>query len=508
MNTHIKVKVIKGILVVIVWVAYLSWMSFNLNKNTSISLAMPQRVAADVAIEVEGQDAAWSTKLTPSETLAPFKETYPRILAEYADSSFSHALIEPKELTEPSKPVSPKVIVEYADSSFSQSLQNPDSLAKETVPVSPRIVVEYADSSFSQSLQNPDGLKTVAKRVSSRIIVEYADSALSLGFAPPSFAPLDGKTPVEPSTSSSFTLSLDEGLNMISLPLKQQKPLTARSFAEELGATVVIRYDTKQDEFLPFVPDVFEGDGFPIEGGQGYIVNLLEPKEIVITGTAWSNAPSKPIQTSPLKINPHWAFVVCGAIYDGNRIAQNSELTVTAENLRTSEIAEAKIGQLENGRYTTAFVDLGRKEVVELGDSLGVYFRDTAKGMVSKPVIHTITTLDIVKSYIEVNLRMKNLVPHKNALLQNYPNPFNPETWIPFQLAQDGNVTISIYNVSGQLVRTLNLGYREAGLYLSKGLAAYWDGRTEMEEQTASGIYFYTIRVGDFRATRRMVIIR
>jgi hypothetical protein len=293
---------------------------------------------------------------------------------------------------------------------------------------------------------------------------------------------------------------------MISLPLNPEISLTARSFAEKLGSTVVIRYDTKQGKFLTFVPEVFKEDGFPIEGGQGYIVNQLESREVVFTGTAWSNAPAKP--GAPSKEKPHWAFVVCGAIYDGNRIAQNTELTVTAENLRTGNITEAKVGQLENGRYTVAFVDLSRKDVVKPGDTLGVYFRDTAKGVVSEPVVLMVTTSDIVKSYIEVNLQMEDIVPDKTALLQNYPNPFNPETWIPFQLAKSSDVVITIFNLQGQMIRRLDIGHRQAGLYLDKGRAAYWDGQNETGEQVASGIYFYTIDAGGFRATRRMVIIR
>jgi hypothetical protein len=255
------------------------------------------------------------------------------------------------------------------------------------------------------------------------------------------------------------------------------------------------------------VPEVFKEDGFPIEGGQGYIVNQLESREVVFTGTAWSNAPSKQIP-APSKENPHWAFVVCGAIYDGNRIAQNPELTVTAENLRTGDFAEAKVGQLENGRYTAAFIDLSRKDVVKPGDALGIYFRDTAEGVASEPVVLMVTTSDIVKGYIEVNLQMEDIVPDKTALLQNYPNPFNPETWIPFQLAKDSDVVIAIFNLQGQMIRRLDIGHKQAGLYLSKGRAAYWDGQNETGEQVASGVYFYTIDAGGFRGTRRMVIIR
>ncbi|MDE0017142.1 MAG: T9SS type A sorting domain-containing protein [Candidatus Poribacteria bacterium] len=98
------------------------------------------------------------------------------------------------------------------------------------------------------------------------------------------------------------------------------------------------------------------------------------------------------------------------------------------------------------------------------------------------------------------------LTPKETMLLPNYPNPFNPETWIPYQLAETAGVTIRIYATSGESVRTLVLGSRPAGIYQSRGQAAYWDGKNEFGEPVASGIYFYTLSAGRFTATRRMVI--
>ncbi len=93
-----------------------------------------------------------------------------------------------------------------------------------------------------------------------------------------------------------------------------------------------------------------------------------------------------------------------------------------------------------------------------------------------------------------------------NALLVNFPNPFNPETWIPYQLAKPAEVTITIYAVDGQVVRTLALGHQPAGMYQSRSRAAYWDGRNAFGEPVASGVYFYTFTAGDFTATRKMLI--
>ena len=100
------------------------------------------------------------------------------------------------------------------------------------------------------------------------------------------------------------------------------------------------------------------------------------------------------------------------------------------------------------------------------------------------------------------------LTPEKTALLANYPNPFNPETWIPYQLAQATDVTVTIYASDGNVVRMLALGYQDAGLYTNRHQAAYWDGKNELGESVASGLYFYTLTAGEFTATRRMLILK
>ena len=99
-------------------------------------------------------------------------------------------------------------------------------------------------------------------------------------------------------------------------------------------------------------------------------------------------------------------------------------------------------------------------------------------------------------------------VPETTALLANYPNPFNPETWIPYQLAKAADVTVTIYAADGSVVRTLALGHQDAGMYKNRSQAAYWDGRNDLGETVASGVYFYTLTAGEFTATRKMLILK
>ena len=103
---------------------------------------------------------------------------------------------------------------------------------------------------------------------------------------------------------------------------------------------------------------------------------------------------------------------------------------------------------------------------------------------------------------------------NSTRILLNYPNPFNPETWIPFTISPENNGqdgTITIYDSSGRLIRSLDLGPLASGAYLSPAQSAYWDGRTNSGELVPSGVYFCTLVVGNCKevtANSPMVIIK
>ena len=96
----------------------------------------------------------------------------------------------------------------------------------------------------------------------------------------------------------------------------------------------------------------------------------------------------------------------------------------------------------------------------------------------------------------------------QTVLFQNYPNPFNPETWIPYQLASDSVVTLTIYNLNGERIRQIDLGEKPAGIYQTKADAIHWDGRTEKGELSSSGIYFYTLQTSDFIGSGKMLLVK
>jgi hypothetical protein len=94
-------------------------------------------------------------------------------------------------------------------------------------------------------------------------------------------------------------------------------------------------------------------------------------------------------------------------------------------------------------------------------------------------------------------------IPRATSLAQNYPNPFNPSTVIPFMLHKTSNVSLTVYDVSGRLVRTIFTDRLDAGRHLKE-----WDGTDAAGNAAASGIYFYRLKAGDFEETRKMALVR
>ena len=287
-----------------------------------------------------------------------------------------------------------------------------------------------------------------------------------------------------------FDISLMRGLNMISLPLMPSDPYTARSFLEKLGASVVIEYNTADGRFRGFTANS-TGSGFPIEGGKGYIVNVPTPRNVSFAGSAWENAPAAPTRQLTPKT---WAFVLRAELEGISGVT----LTVYKGHTR---VAEA----VESNNFHAAWGDMNRQTVVSAGDTLTIEVRQTT-GELIHTFPHEISGADIQRTFTEIRLTPADLIPKRTELLANYPNPFNPETWLPYQVADDSAVTIRIYASTGQLVRQLDLGFQQAGYYVDTSRAAYWDGRNEAGEHLASGVYFYELRAGGSSSVRKMVI--
>ena len=162
---------------------------------------------------------------------------------------------------------------------------------------------------------------------------------------------------------------------------------------------------------------------------------------------------------------------------------------------------------MQGDYFATATADLTRRSVVKVGDIVEVRVIGPDGNFESQTLRFEVTPENIANAVLSISLDGIGK-PNQNLLLQNYPNPFNPETWIPYQLSEDSPVSISIYDTTGKLVRTLSLGYQSAGFYNSREYAAYWDGRNVLGERVASGIYFYQLTTPSFQQTRRLVILK
>jgi len=97
----------------------------------------------------------------------------------------------------------------------------------------------------------------------------------------------------------------------------------------------------------------------------------------------------------------------------------------------------------------------------------------------------------------------QTIIPDEYALLQNYPNPFNPETNIEFNLPREQDVSLSVYNLLGQQIRTLVNARVEAGRHV-----AHWDGQNEYGVAVPSGVYFYRLYTPEFSQTNKMILVR
>ncbi len=300
-----------------------------------------------------------------------------------------------------------------------------------------------------------------------------------------------------------FNIKLAKGLNMISVPLAPPTPMTAKSLAALTGATTVITLDAANQQFVGWTPSAPD-DGFAIEGGQGYIVNVSEAQQFAFVGSQWTNQTERAAAAPAISVEPlqeAWAFVVGGHLagkpaFDGYQ--------VIVRNLRTDSTVTAAV---QGDYFAAANADLARRSIVQVGDVMEVRVIGPNGNVESDTHSYKVTPESIADAVLSVRLDDIGK-PKLTQLLQNFPNPFNPETWIPYQLETSADITLYIYDTTGGIVRTLDLGFKPQGFYMTRSTAAYWDGRNNMGEQVASGVYFYSLHTPDFSATRKMLILK
>ena len=305
-------------------------------------------------------------------------------------------------------------------------------------------------------------------------------------------------------------ISLQVGPNLIGLPVNDPRVTNVSDIAGLFTEGVVSNIVISTDDGFKLVSDTNDA---AVMGDAAYLVTASEAGTATLLGDGWTYsdmAGAAPIalagysvegQTPVLDVNGSIVDEITGLAREGFRVKVKNLSTKASLNRVTSLEVEA-------GGYNMTFVDLKSGNAARIGDVLEISADSPSPLIGVQPVRHIVTADDVKSGILELEDLIAYEIPAETELLRNYPNPFNPETWIPYRLAEDADVSLTIYDVNGELVRSIDVGHQSAAVYESRAKAIYWDGRNRFGEQVASGIYFYSLSTGDFSATRKMVILK
>ena len=253
-------------------------------------------------------------------------------------------------------------------------------------------------------------------------------------------------------------------------------------------------------------------DDAEVKGDAAYLVVVTGDGTATVSGPGWSNggsASAAPIALSGYQLDTQTPVLsVYGSVVDEITGLAKEGFRAKVKNLSTkAALSEITSVEAADG-FNMTFVDLTDAHAARVGDVLEISVNSPDPLVGVKPVRHIVTVDDVKNLRIQLEDLIAYEIPAETELLRNYPNPFNPETWIPYRLAEDADVSLTIYNVNGEMVRSIDVGHQSAAVYETRAKAIYWDGRNRFGEQVASGLYFYHLSAGDFSGTRRMVILK
>ncbi|MDQ1329147.1 MAG: hypothetical protein QG641_2436, partial [Candidatus Poribacteria bacterium] len=212
------------------------------------------------------------------------------------------------------------------------------------------------------------------------------------------------------------------------------------------------------------------------------------------------------IMWRPIKVdvNIKPEIIEVGTVIEVNAVIQGNLESLPVVTLKQDDITLKSEMKGEFGTYTASVDTKGMKPGTahvkvsgKFGEEEVTYDADL---MLEKS--------SAVESSEVSSSRSSKAIEIKTRIYAVYPNPFNPDVWIPYDIENSDNVNIEIYDALGQLVRTLDLGYKTHGHYLDASKAAYWDGRNSHGEQVTSGVYFYKLKAGNFVAIGKMIAVK
>ena len=323
-------------------------------------------------------------------------------------------------------------------------------------------------------------------------------------------------------TNGRSTLSLNQGLNLVGLPLRDPRidRVSDLLALEGIGGNVPVVILTENDEFK-VVGQPGDPSNIPISGGQSFILTAQRTATVGISGDGWTNVSggvAAPLVrgvdlTGTRATDNTPVLALRGSIVDELTGANRTGFRAIVKNLSaprdsTMGSAVATATGAEGTGYQLTVLDVETGRAATVGDLLQISAQSPDPLIGVQPVRYTVTLEDVRRSWIQLPTLIAYEIPAETELLRNYPNPFNPETWIPYRLAEDAVVTLTIYDLSGQVVRTLDIGHQIAATYEERSKAIRWDGRNQVGDPVASGVYFYYLSAGDYSATRKMVILK
>jgi hypothetical protein len=404
-----------------------------------------------------------------------------------------------------------------------------------TVPISPRSFAASMPAGVNMIAQplEPDTAYTarsLAEFIGASQMISYDDSLSQFVTFIPDFHTGDGFPIVgsvsyiailDDAVTSTFegmthidSVNMYSGLNMTSLPLDPDSAYTAKDFCGASGALQVIRYATATGEFETYICGFHTGDGFEINGGEGYIVISPEDTTVKFVGSGWMNGGVPKVaksmlagKTSRQANEPAEAlvFAVVGRVPTMGRPSRSSICEGCRVHVLNNTNGREVTGAVDpsTGEYGAVFVDITNRAPITADQLIEVSVLGENDISIGGKVSHVIRKSDIAKGYVVLNVRALELPPAKTLVATNYPNPFNPSTTISYQLAQPGHVSLLIFNSAGQLVKTLVDEEMKPGYYTVE-----WFGRNERDEMVASGMYFYEFKAPGYKKTKKMVLLK
>jgi hypothetical protein len=312
-------------------------------------------------------------------------------------------------------------------------------------------------------------------------------------------------------TAGASSMTLKKGKNLVGVPVKDSRVATVGELLSLEGVSATSAIVSQEGTFKVLTAlDKGQDSDVAITGGQSFIIVGKEDATVAVSGDAWDNvsavATAAAMSAVGFEVDSQTpVMAIQGSLNSNGLPVETDQFKISLKNVNTGTI---HTGSVIDNQFKLTLVDAVSAKVASVGDVLEISVETGNQQYGVETQRHTVSQTDVTSSLLSLPELVTYEIPAETALLANYPNPFNPETWVPFRLAVDSDVQLTIYNSSGNMVRQIDIGFKTAAVYETKDRAIYWDGRNASGEMVASGVYFYTLEAGDYVSTRKMLILK